>query len=132
MAALEGPLPHLTGRGFLANVLVHLELIMLTPLLRRATPLLVGAALCAVSPGVANAQDTYVGTGDTINMGGGSPDYYTVQPGDTLWEISSKFLGNAYYWPRLWSINDYITNPHWIYPGNRVVFRMGTLIDPRD
>jgi hypothetical protein len=53
-----------------------------------------------------------------------------VNGGDTLWEISSAFLGNPYYWPRLWSINDYITNPHWIYPGNRIVFRMGTLIEP--
>ena len=53
-----------------------------------------------------------------------------VAPGDTLWEIAQAFLGNPYYWPRLWSINDYITNPHWIYPGNRIVFRMGSLIEP--
>lgn len=99
---------------------------MRKPIIPRAAIAL--AAL--VSSSVAVAQDAYVGTGDTISLGAGTPDYYTVQPGDTLWEISSKFLGNAYYWPRLWSINDYITNPHWIYPGNRIVFRMGTLIEP--
>ena len=72
--------------------------------------------------------------GDVMSMAGTAstnlPDYYTVQPGDTLWEISSAFLGNAFYWPRLWSINDYVTNPHWIYPGNKIVFRMGTLLEP--
>ena len=31
---------------------------------------------------------------------------------------------------QLWSINDYITNPHWIYPGNEVVFTLGTLLEP--
>jgi hypothetical protein len=78
----------------------------------------------------ASAQD--LGYGDSIGFGAsfGTPDYYVVQPGDTLWDISQRFLGNPYYWPRLWSINDYVTNPHWIYPGNRIVFRMGTDIDP--
>ncbi len=76
--------------------------------------------------GSAHAQSSF--SGDSLSIE--APDYYVVQPGDTLWEISSTFLGNPYYWPRLWSINDYITNPHWIYPGNRIVFRMGTLVEP--
>lgn len=81
----------------------------------------------------ARAQD--LGSGDGVSFGTvgdrfGPPDYYIVQQGDTLWDISSRFLGNPYYWPRLWSINEQITNPHWIYPGNRVVFRLGSLIDP--
>lgn len=59
-----------------------------------------------------------------------APDRYVIQVGDTLWDISTKFLGDPYYWPRLWSINDYITNPHWIYPGNVIVFRPGTLLEP--
>lgn len=81
--------------------------------------------------GPAFAQDGTLIGGDAVGFGT-APDYYTVQPGDTLWEISGRFLGNPQYWPRLWSINDNITNPHWIYPGNRIVFRMGTLIDPPD
>jgi len=93
-------------------------------------------ASIALSVGVAQAAPagSYSGSGDTVQVqntdSSAPPEFYIVQPGDTLWEISSTFLGNPYYWPRLWSINDYITNPHWIYPGNRIVFRMGTLIDP--
>ena len=73
-------------------------------------------------------------TGDTLGMtsSSGTPEYYVVQEGDTLWEISSRFLGNAYYWPKLWSINEQVTNPHWIYPGNRIRFTMGTLLEPPD
>ena len=45
---------------------------------------------------------------------------YTIKSGDTLWEISSKFLKNPFLWPKLWQRNPYITNPHWIYPGNPI------------
>jgi hypothetical protein len=53
-------------------------------------------------------------------------DAYTIQPGDTLWDICARLLGDPFYWPKLWSLNQYITNPHWIYPGNLLVFREGT------
>lgn len=39
---------------------------------------------------------------------------------DTLWDISEKYLGNPFLWPKLWQWNDYITNPHFIYPGNKI------------
>jgi len=45
---------------------------------------------------------------------------YTIKKGDTLWDISSKFLKDPFLWPKLWEINPYITNPHWIYPGNQI------------
>ena len=45
-------------------------------------------------------------------------DIYVIQDGDTLWDIAALNMGNPYYWARLWSINNYITNPHWIYPGD--------------
>lgn len=85
--------------------------------------------------GIARADEvrTYSGSGEDVSYtvpDANPPEYYLVRGGDTLWEISSAFLGNPYYWPRLWSINEYITNPHWIYPSNRIVFRMGTLIEP--
>ena len=60
------------------------------------------------------------------------PDYYVIQAGDTLWDLSRTFWGDPYYWPQLWSYNDQITNPHWIYPGNRITFSLGTLLDPPD
>jgi len=66
----------------------------------------------------------------TVSMGPGTPDYYVIQPGDTLWDISTRFLGDAQVWPELWSYNEYITNPHWIYPGNRIYFRLGDALNP--
>jgi hypothetical protein len=53
---------------------------------------------------------------------GGPPDTYTVKPGDTLWDLSGRFLNNPWYWPKVWSYNPEISNPHWIYPGNVVRF----------
>jgi len=45
---------------------------------------------------------------------------YTIKKGDTLWDISDRFLKDPFQWPKLWERNPYITNPHWIYPGNPV------------
>jgi len=45
---------------------------------------------------------------------------YTIKKGDTLWDISSKFLKDPFLWPKLWERNPYITNPHLIFPGNLV------------
>lgn len=59
-----------------------------------------------------------------------SPDEYTIQKGDTLWDISARFFDKPEYWPKLWSYNQYITNPHFIYPNNKVVFKPGSLTEP--
>ncbi len=45
---------------------------------------------------------------------------YTIKQGDTLWGISQKFIKDPYYWPSLWANNPVITNPHLIYPGQKV------------
>ena len=55
---------------------------------------------------------------------------YMIQPGDTLWDLAQANFGDPQYWPQLWSINEYITNPHWIYPGNAIQFTPGTTIEP--
>jgi hypothetical protein len=46
--------------------------------------------------------------------------YYTVQKGDTLWDLSRKFSNSAWQWPELWKENSQIANPHRIYPGERI------------
>jgi len=45
-------------------------------------------------------------------------DVYVIKKGDTLWDLSEKYLDDPYQWPDLWQRNQYITNPHLIYPGN--------------
>jgi len=49
-----------------------------------------------------------------------TPEVYVIVKGDTLWDLSQKFLNNPWYWPKIWSLNAYIENPHWIYPGNKL------------
>jgi hypothetical protein len=50
----------------------------------------------------------------------GEPTIYVIKKGDTLWGLSDRFLKDPYYWPNLWSRNQTITNPHLIYPGQRL------------
>jgi hypothetical protein len=55
---------------------------------------------------------------------------HTVVRGDTLWDLSQQYLGSPWYWPKVWSYNPQIANPHWIYPGNQVRFRNGAGEEP--
>ena len=58
--------------------------------------------------------------------------YYTIQKGDTLWDLSKKFLNSPWYWPELWKENSNvpIPNPHLIYPGQKIrLFRKGQMPD---
>ena len=49
-------------------------------------------------------------------------EVHTVKEGDTLWDLSERELGSPWYWPKVWSYNPQIDNPHMIYPGNTIRF----------
>lgn len=43
---------------------------------------------------------------------------HKIVGGDTLWALAQTHYGNAYLWPQLWESNTWITDAHWIYPGD--------------
>ena len=91
---------------------------------------------------------TDINQGDSFDLGGattesrtlhGNPDalgvfsssetggsgVYVVKPGDTLSKISGRVFGQRLMWPKLWSMNPQIQNPHWIYPGDQILLSSG-------
>jgi len=60
--------------------------------------------------GIAVAQD--------VSVRSDHPEEYVVVKGDTLWDISGRFLDKPWQWPAIWHANPQIENPHLIYPGD--------------
>lgn len=45
---------------------------------------------------------------------------YTIEKGDTLWDISQKELQDPFLWPKVWKENPEITHPDKIYPDQKI------------
>jgi len=68
---------------------------------------------------------TLTATAQSIRLTDNPPSQYVVKKGDTLWDISAKFLKDPWQWKSVWQANRHtIDNPHLIYPGDVVVFQM--------
>jgi len=52
-------------------------------------------------------------------------DKYVIVEGEYLWKISQKLFGSGFYYPKIWSLNPYITNPHEVKPGMVLIFTTG-------
>jgi len=103
--------------------------------MKRDARVLLSIALGLAGADTASAQDIFMGgswngeSSSTTELtapwrggrhSGPTPDFHVVHRGDTLWDITGYYYGNPWDWPRVWSVNPDIANPHWIYPNERV------------
>lgn len=63
-------------------------------------------------------------------IGKRSAESYSVQAGDTLWDLSQTLFADGFYWSRLWAENPEIQNPHKIAKGQAIRFVGGTEATP--
>lgn len=96
------------------------------PVVTRGTLSKAGEPLGDAKPAGRTGYDIYEPTSMMGNDNPGRvesdrvPETHVVRKGDTLWEIAAYYFRNPWTWPKLWSYNPSITNPHWIYPGDLV------------
>lgn len=84
----------------------------------QANPVLRGAA-CAFGAWLALAAVNAPAADVALNAN--PPQRYTVVRGDTLWDVSARFLRDPWRWPEIWKANPAIKNPNLIYPGDVIV-----------
>ena len=81
--------------------------------------------LLAVSAGLLFTLTVYAATVQTVEWAEHHSDRYIVRKGDTLWDISARFLKKPWLWPEIWQDNPQVRNPHLIYPGDELVLSGG-------
>ena len=69
---------------------------------------------------IAGALFACVAMADEVQLRADHPEEYVVVAGDTLWDISGRFLEKPWLWPNIWKANPQISNPDLIYPGDRI------------
>ena len=47
----------------------------------------------------------FFASADEVKLKPDHPDRYVVKKGDTLWDISAKFLQSPWNWPKIWNVN---------------------------
>jgi hypothetical protein len=104
-----------------------------------------GLAVLALMAGVASAQGTVKDAPAGLRTGPATvsphwskykyPDsipegasYHIVEKGDTLWDLAKRYLNNPFLWPQIWDKNRYITDAHWIYPGDPIILPNVSLV----
>lgn len=50
-----------------------------------------------------------------------APNRYVVKKGDTLWDISGRYLNSPWRWKEIWATNKQIKNPNLIYPNDVLI-----------
>ena len=50
-----------------------------------------------------------------------APNRYIVKKGDTLWDISGRYLDSPWRWKEIWATNKQIKNPNLIYPNDILI-----------
>jgi hypothetical protein len=63
-------------------------------------------------------------------LGSRAAENYSIQAGDTLWDLSSTLFADGFYWSKLWAENPEIQNPHQIAKGQAIRFIGGTEAAP--